>query len=56
MRKFDYQRFKARTLTHHLSFADAAALVATLEEAQEYLDRFSDACKVFVSIISLKKT
>ena len=59
---FNHQRFQAKTrlrtrIIRDLLFAGDAALVATsLEEAQELVDRFSDACKAFGLMISIKKT
>ena len=50
---FNHHRFKARTrvrssIIRDLLFADDAALVAaSLEEAQEAVDRFSNACNAF---------
>ena len=59
---FNYQRFQAKTrlrtrITRDLLFADDAALAAILlEEAQELVDRYSDACKASGLMISIKKT
>ena len=58
---FDHHRFKARTrvrlnVIRDLLFVDDAALVAaSLKEAQEAVDRFSNACKTFGLTISIRK-
>ena len=59
---FNHQRFKSKTrlgtsIIRDLLFADDAAFVATsLEEAEELVDRFSNASKAFGLGISIKKT